>query len=162
MSLRRLVVLVTVLATVVAAACGDDGSSVESEPDPTVPETTDPDPTIPIEGDTAVWSIDPSTPVADTAASFTAQVSRLGCSGGETGEVLAPDVTLGETEIVVEFRVAPLDPDTAYECPSNDLVPYDVDLGEPIGDRALIDGACAGEAAETVFCWDGDVRRPPG
>jgi hypothetical protein len=162
MTLRR-VLLTTMVVAALAAACGDDSSPVEStgsDPTATAPETTIPGATSPVEGDTAVWSIDPSTPVAGTDQSFTAMVSRLGCSGGVTGDVHAPEVTIGATEIAVEFRVAPLDPEGAYNCPGNDLVPYEVELGQPIGDRTLVDGACAGEAGTTSFCWDGDVRWP--
>ena len=83
-----------------------------------------------------------------------------------TGRVLAPTVELTDAEVVVTFLVeTDLD---GGECPSNDAVPYEVDLGEPIGDRALVDGACLeGGAVSTSFCADGAVRdgvrsRSPG
>jgi hypothetical protein len=68
-------------------------------------------------------------------------VSRIECSGGVTGEVLEPGVVTTETEVVVTFTVAPRPPG-AYSCPGNDEVPATVDLGAPIGTRALVDGSC--------------------
>ena len=89
-------------------------------------------------------------------------MSRLGCANGVTGEVLPPDVQVLDDRVVVTFEVAALGPGDAT-CPGNDLVPYTVELGEPIGDRMLIDGACldGGPAATTSWCIDDEgVRRP--
>jgi hypothetical protein len=89
--------------------------------------------------------------------SFTAFVTRLDCNGGVTGEVLEPTVEVDNAEIVVTFTVkaAP-----GGDCPTNDQVPFVVDVGQPIGARRLLDGACrpTGEAASTSFCEDGGVR----
>lgn len=112
-------------------------------------------------GETAVWSIDSDRQPSRVSDSFTAMVSRLGCSGGETGEVTGPTITAEEARIVVEFTVEPLTGDF-YSCQGNDEVPYLVELNEPIGDRQLVDGAClSGEAASTSFCADGAVRWRP-
>ena len=128
-----------VAALLVAGACGSDDKGP---------------------GATAAWAIDMMRPPTKESKSFTALVTRLGCSGGETGKVLKPTVSAGEGQIVVTFTVKAL-PSGAYSCPGNDQVPHLVDLGEPVGDRRLVDGAClAGEAVSTSFCIDGPVRWP--
>lgn len=111
-------------------------------------------------GATASWEIDTVTPPTQESRSFTALVTRLGCSDGNTGKVLEPIVSPSEGQIVVTFTVKAL-PAGAYSCPGNDQVPHLVDLGEPVGNRRLVDGAClAGEAVSTSFCTDGPVRWP--
>lgn len=108
-------------------------------------------PTEPEEGDTATWDVDPIRPPSPTSSTFTAVVSRLGCNSGVTGTVLRPGVQITDTEVVVTFTVES-DPDGG-RCPSNDRVPYEVDLGQALGDRTLVDGSCiGGEAATTSFC----------
>lgn len=97
--------------------------------------------------------------------SFTARVTRLGCSGGNTGEVLEPTLTVGEDENVVTFTVEPLPPGI-YPCPGNPVVAHPIDVGEPIGGRDLVDGAClTGQAASTsdssTGSRGGDMRRRP-
>lgn len=114
-----------------------------------------------VEGDSAVWDVDPARLPAPSATSVTALVTRLGCSGGETGKVLAPLVSADAEEVVVTFSVEPL-PGDEYPCPGNRAVPYVVELDERLGDRELVDGAClSGEAASTSFCSEGAVRWPP-
>ncbi len=101
----------------------------------------------------AVWELQSDQRLTTSSTGFTAIVSRLACNSGVTGDVVAPDVEFGESEIVVTFQVEPEDPDAA-DCQGNEWVPYDVTLTEPIGDRALIDGQClpGGAAEQTVFC----------
>ena len=100
-----------------------------------------------------VWELDPSQPAPRTAAGFTALVTRLGCNGGVTGEVARPHIEMTASQIVVTFQVTPGDPEAAT-CPSNQPVPYLVELGEPVGGRQLIDGRClpGGEAETTSLC----------
>ena len=47
--------------------------------------------------------------------------------------------------------------------PDETAVPYEVDLGQPLGDRALADGGCTTPdgAGGTSFCEGGDVRWDP-
>jgi heat shock protein HslJ len=112
-----------------------------------------------VEGDTAVWDVDAAIPPAPSSTYFTVMVTRLGCNGGETGKVLEPDVSADGEQVVVTFSVEPM---SGGDCPSNNSVRYVVELGEPLGDRDLVDGAClAGEAAATSFCSEGAVRWPP-
>lgn len=137
--------LILVVAIVALGACGsDDGVGNGGDPI-TVPA-----------GDTAVWDVDADDPPTSASASFTALVTRLGCSGGETGEVREPVVSIDADGIVVTFTVAPL---SGGDCPGNDPVPQVVELDEPIGDRELVDGAClSAEAESTSFCSGGSVR----
>jgi hypothetical protein len=113
-------------------------------------------------GDAATWQLGPEQSLQSTSTGFTALVSRLGCNGGVTGQVLAPEIHPSQSEIVVTFRVAPKEPGAA-PCPSNNQVPYEVDLGEPLRGRAVVDGQClpGGEAADTADCADGPTRFRP-
>lgn len=100
-------------------------------------------------GETAVWEIDPArAPRGDTRV-IAAMVSRLGCASGETGEVYAPSVVEKDDEVVVTFTVAPLRDGVAL-CPANKPVPYSITLERPLGDRALLDGACERKDAMTT------------
>ena len=106
-----------------------------------------------VQGDPAVWILAPDQSLQRSSTKFTALVERLGCNNWVTGQVLAPAIQMGESEIVVTFSVAPKQPGPA-QCPSNDQVSYQVDLGEPLQGRVLVDGQClAGrKAAGTAAC----------
>ena len=87
--------------------------------------------------------------LTEAATTITAYVTRLGCNTGRTGEVLKPTVTRSANDVVVTFRVAATS--GVQRCPSNDGVRVVVDIGEPIGRRVLVDGACGpGGAAISV------------
>lgn len=138
---------------VLAAACGQDG-----EPSATTDTTSRSSSTTVLadaeEGETAVWLLgSEGLPEADSPT-FTALVSRLACSGGVTGEVLDPSIEVSADEVVVTFTVGPLpEGEGVYTCQGNTPVPYVVDLGEPLGARPIVDGACRStEAASTSFC----------
>lgn len=161
-----------IAAVLMLAGCGvaDDGAAVgDVEP---APATTRVD-SDGVAGDPAVWllwtqmaelglpPVHDTDPLSSASSSFTAQVMRLGCSGGRTGTVLAPEIVWSNDQIIVTFAVDPLAPGGTYECPSNDVVPYEVELGQPIGQRQLVDGACLStDSASTSFCPDRGVRWP--
>lgn len=113
-------------------------------------------------GDAAVWILRPGSSIDSSSTTFTALVSRLACNSGVTGQVQAPSIHMSESEVVVTFSVAPKDPGAA-RCPSNKEVAYEVDLGEPILDRELVDGQClpGGEAVGTSFCVPDSTRYEP-
>ncbi|SBV29526.1 hypothetical protein GA0070620_5103 [Micromonospora krabiensis] len=69
---------------------------------------------------------------------------------------------MSASEVVVTFSVAPKQPGAAA-CPGNNQVSYEVDLGELLRDRALVDGQCLpdGEAPTTSFCATGPTRFRP-
>lgn len=109
-------------------------------------------------GETAVWELQ-STPSPEST-SIDVGVTRLECASGVTGTVLGPRVTAEDDRIVITTPVADNRSDAA-ECQGNDVVPVTVELGEPIGDRMLVDGAClVTEAADTSFCEDAVRWRP--
>lgn len=57
-------------------------------------------------------------------------------------EVLGPTIEIESERIVVTFTVEALDSDGANKCPGNPPVAATVDLGEPRGDRPIVDGTC--------------------
>jgi hypothetical protein len=118
-------------------------------------------------GDPAVWMLAeqieslgmkpvPDEDITTATTSFVAQVMRFGCSDGVTGRVLEPTVTWSDTQVVITFTVEALPTDRAYTCPGNDVVPVGIDLVRPIGNRVLVDGACASgrDAATGAWCID--------
>jgi hypothetical protein len=138
------------LAVVLMAlgACGDDTASDATATTSTLTSTTEQP-----SGSPAVWVPDPARPVDSGNTTIAALVTRLGCNGGITGTVYPPAVEITATEAIVTFTVEP-NPG-AHTCPSNDQVPFEVDLGQPLGDRALVDGSCRtpdGAALRTSFC----------
>src|SRR3546814_6235179 len=74
-----------VLTVLVAAACGDDEVGIDTD-----------QASGGVTGAAATWAIAENDPPTSDAESFTAMVERLGCSGGETGEVLEPSVAADE------------------------------------------------------------------
>ncbi|MEV6813048.1 hypothetical protein [Micromonospora sp. NPDC051296] len=113
-------------------------------------------------GDAAVWFLGPGQSLQESSTTFTALVSRLACNSGVTGQVLAPEIRMSDSEVVVTFLVAPKQPGPAT-CPTNDQVSYEVDLGEPLRGRTLVDGQCLSgrEAATTSFCTPASARFRP-
>jgi hypothetical protein len=108
-----------------------------------------------------VWEVRAGRQVGPDTNSFTALVSRLGCNNGVTGEVHKPEVSVEDDAVVVTFSVDPINTDAS--CPDNDVVPYEVVLPEPLGDRSSVDGQCASDrdARRTPFCQHGGVRYSP-
>jgi len=147
-------VVLTVAAAAALTGGEGDRSRVVAGPgeQQAVPET-------PQAGDAAVWHTDQGAPPSPGASTFTAMVTRLGCHGGVTGQVLRPGVVASEGEVVVTFTVEAAGTG-AFECQGNDQVAYEVDLGEPLGERRLLDGSClpGGEAVSTTLCENGGLR----
>ncbi len=63
---------------------------------------------------------------------------------------------------MVTFFVAPKQADLA-PCPSNEQVPFDIDLGEPLQSRILVDGHClpGQRGTGTIFCSPDGIRFKP-
>jgi hypothetical protein len=105
-----------------------------------------------------LWELADPSSVTSESTTLDLGVTRLECSSGVTGAVLEPRVTYEAERILIRTDVAPLGLDAA-DCQGNDVVPIVVELTEPVGDRDLVDAACADErAAGTVFCEDDGVR----
>jgi hypothetical protein len=141
-----------------AAACG-----AAAEPSPAGPGGTSGAgaSTSAAGGDAAVWFLAPDQDLQESSTTFTALVSRLGCNNGVTGQVLEPEIHMSESEVVVTFSVA--GQHGPADCQGNDQVPYEVDLGEPLQARTLVDGQCrpSGAAASTSFCVPDATRFRP-
>jgi hypothetical protein len=106
----------------------------------------------PTVGDTATWQLSAPDAVTPDSESIDVEVFRLACASGVTGEVLEPVVSYETEQVVIRIDVAPLQAG-AGSCQSNNGVPVTVQLTEPLGPRALIDGGCLGtEATNTVTC----------
>ena len=109
-------------------------------------------------GETAVWELADPSGVSPQSEQVDLLVSRLECASGVTGATLPPVVSLGEADVVIRVD-ASWNGTSGGTCPANDLVPVTVQLGEPLGQRALVDGACLREdAAGTASCEDSGVR----
>jgi hypothetical protein len=163
------VVTVAGLAVTAVSVTGDDGQQVQTAQQGTttataVPPATGGTATIPAEpepGDDATWTIDPARPPTADSSTFTALVMRAGCNGGQTGQVLRPGIEVGDTEVIVTFTVERME--GVATCQGNDTVPYEVDLGEPLGDRQLVDGICRKPSMEgsAAYCTaEGPYRWP--
>lgn len=163
--------------TAVTAACGDaTGSSPttgsaettdpRTKPSPSnpasAPASVSPSANLSVPGEAAVWFLRPDQNLQASSTRFVALVSRLGCNSGVTGQVLAPDVRLGPAEVVVTFFVAPRQK-AAGTCQANNEVPYEVDLGEPLRGRKLVDGQClpGGQAVTSSSCLHDSIRFRP-
>ncbi len=137
----------------------------ESEAGATVPSK----PAIPSDGpeqvgDTATWElIEPDQhPVGLESTTIIIGVTRLGCNGGVTGELLEPVVEYTGSHVIIRVDAVALDDDRPRTCQGNDVVPVVVELTEPIGARDLVDAAClVGEAVTTSTCAAGPVRWTP-
>jgi len=153
------VVVVGVAATAVGLGAMRDRPDKVST-GPTAPSTTTTTPSRqPEPGDPATWVVDPvpsGLPSAD-ASTVSVLVTREGCYSGETGRVLRPGVVVEDTRIVVTFTVESAG-EGVFTCQGNPAVAYRVDVGEPLGDRALVDGRCIDGAGH---CEDDGVRWQP-
>lgn len=168
--MRRGAYVVGLVLLVAACSPSRNAEPPTSSSRPTPTSSSAPTSTVPrpgaARGDTAVWYVTPpggSAPeLTSRSTSFTAYVTRLGCSGGGTGPVLEPTVDISETAFTVTFSVKTLPPG-GYTCPGNTAVPFTVNLGRPLGNRQLIDGACrsGGQASTTAWCVNGSVRWRP-
>lgn len=113
-------------------------------------------------GEPAVWRLRDAADVSTASRSLTVEVTRLGCNGGMTGVVHDGRVEANDARVVVTFDVAATSPG-AHTCPGNPWVPMEIELGEALGRRQLVDGACMpeGPAVGTGFCASGPVRWTP-
>ncbi|MDV2975951.1 UNVERIFIED_CONTAM: hypothetical protein Q9R71_02040 [Actinomycetes bacterium ARC8] len=106
----------------------------------------------------AQWAlIDPSG-VNASSTSLELGVMGLACASGKTGDVTAIHVDLADGQIAIGIAVEPLEGE-AQDCQGNETVPYTLELGEPVGDRVLIDASCLDRAEQQApNCSDGGIR----
>jgi hypothetical protein len=89
----------------------------------------------------AAWRLAPEqAPIGPETQVFDALVSEMACASGRSadGRILPPIVARGDGEVLVAFAVRSLA--GGQDCPSNPESRVRVDLGEPLGDRRLLDG----------------------
>jgi len=86
----------------------------------------------------AHWSLPVDSHVDPASTSVTILVQEQGCSSGQVPSIAKPQVELGATSVTIAVRTRERLALT-QSCQSNPGEPYEVDLGEPLGDRALID-----------------------
>ncbi|WP_404446084.1 hypothetical protein LG315_02420 [Microbacterium marinum] len=109
-------------------------------------------------GETGVWELQ-AEPSRDST-SIDIVVSRLECASGVTGELLDPLVRYEDNRVVVTTPVADNGTDDG-ECQGNNGVALNVSLGEALGERILVDGACLDTDARTTTLCDDPVRWRP-
>ncbi len=137
----------------------DDVRGALPAPNPKVPNVTATIP--PATGSPAVWVLKDPEGVTRASTRLELEVTRVECSGGKTGTILQPEVSLGPSDIVIRAAAKPLG-GGSQNCPGNDSVTVTITLPEPVGDRPLIDAACLeGSAVRTSFCAEGPARWKP-
>ncbi len=89
----------------------------------------------------AAWAFDPDQPEPDaTTQVFDALVTEMSCNSGKPadGRIVGPQIVKTAETVLVFFAVRPRP--GAHDCPSNPATRVTVDLGEPLGNRVLLDG----------------------
>lgn len=103
----------------------------------------------------AVWTLDPAQPKPDaTTQVFDALVTEVSCNSGQPadGRIVGPQIVKTAETVLVTFAVRPR-PGDFQSCPTNPSTRIRVDLGEPLGDRELLDGGRVppGDPNEPLF-----------
>jgi hypothetical protein len=89
----------------------------------------------------ATWVLAANQDGNATTSEFEVLVTRTGCNGDVTGDVLPPEVERHSAQVVLTFTVKPDEPSLA-PCPGNAAVRYRVHLDEPQDEARLVDGYC--------------------
>jgi hypothetical protein len=90
----------------------------------------------------AEFRLAPEETLAEDTTEVGVLVSELACVGGRdaTGRILPPHVFSGAEAVTVVITVRHLPPG-AYTCIEGPPTPFVLELPEPLGDRALLDGS---------------------
>ncbi len=102
----------------------------------------------------ATWWLDPAAgPVGPTTRKLQALVHEDACASGRApvGRVVPPLIAYGDDAVVVVVGVGPLP--GGQDCPGAPPAPYTIELREPLGNRALLDGGIVPPR---------DATKPPG
>lgn len=105
----------------------------------------------------AEWAFDPAAPRPGPASQvFEVLVTERACNSGQPadGRIAGPEIVRTDTAVMLIFAVRPrLDGGGVQTCPSNPPTRVTVDLGEPLGDRVLLDGSRLppGDPAEPIL-----------
>jgi len=142
-------------AAVVAAAQAALGRqaplTVEFSADDRDPQTTEP----------AVWFLPSGAAPDPSATSVEVLVAEQGCTSGEGAAGNTADPVVEETATEVRIAVSTFIRKGSQNCPSHPLAPVVVQLGQPLGDRTLVDvnGAIDDGFAPPESTW-GDIQVP--
>ena len=87
----------------------------------------------------ATWRVDGRLDRSSTELPL--RVQERSCASGMTadGRVEPPEISYGDEQVTIAIRVRPQGGDV--DCPSNPETPLMVRLREPVGTRAVVDGA---------------------
>ena len=87
----------------------------------------------------ATWRVDGA--FDRSSSDLRLQVMERSCASGTTadGRIEPPEVVYGDSQVSIAVRVRPKGGD--LDCPGNPETPLTVRLREPVGPRALVDGA---------------------
>ena len=109
-------------------------------------------------GDAATWQVMAAPEPTAEGSTLRVGVTRLGCANGVTGEVLEPTVVVDGEKVVITTTVEHFS--GGADCPGNDVVYLDVELGPDALGKDLVDAACLddGEAVGTAACALGAAR----
>lgn len=94
---------------------------------------------------TVDWRLDPNAMPEPSSTSLDILVTERECvSGQELGDrLLGPELVLTENDVRIAFAAEP-PPGDAFDCPANPETAVTVELGEPLGDREIIEGLAIG------------------
>ena len=99
--------------------------------------TTAPKPVTSLPAEPARWRLAASTSSSDTVLDLL--VNEVGCASGRSAaERIESSVEYRSDAVIITVGVRPLD--DGQSCPSNPDTPHKVQLVEPVGERALLDG----------------------
>lgn len=147
---RRSPIPVVVAAAVIGVgltSCGELGGTADTPAQETgIPQ------------DAATWRVMAAPEPTAEGASVHLGVTRLGCANGVTGAVLEPTILVEEDRVVISTPVEHFS--GGADCPDNDVVYVDVELGQDALGKDLVDAGCLsdGEAASTAACSLGPAR----
>ena len=111
-------------------------------------------------GTQATWDVADPAAVKPADRAVHLQVQRVDCASGKTGKIVGADVDYQDEQIAIAVHLEPIVGDQS--CQGNEQVPYTVELDEPIGQRELVDAACAARPASGTVMCDDAVRWSPG
>lgn len=90
--------------------------------------------------DLAMFRVDPGEELTPETTEVDVLVSELACNSGQDaeGRIRVDRIVPGDSSVIVVIATAPRGGD--HECPGNPETPFLLELPEPLGDRALLDG----------------------
>lgn len=91
----------------------------------------------------AEWVVNPKHPAPEaTSRTVHVLVTERSCASAASsvGRVVGPAIRFEDDRVLVAFGVIPQVGD-AFTCPSNPPTPLEIDLGQPLGNRVLVDAS---------------------